>query len=205
VGDRLGKLEQDTQGVIDHLTSSAQRAHFQQIYDAHPDFVEVVKRSRRSRSSCSHRAAGRGGATAAPQAINKLITDYKATQAGAGHAGTADAGAAVPAQAAPTAAPVDQTAVDAAEGVRSAGLRCRRSLASPADDFASTRGSSSDLARLRQHFVSPGTGRSFRMYPNQTAGGNCSCLSEFLAAPARPYKMAAHLEEALLPHSAWWD
>lgn len=150
VGDRLGKVEEDTQGVISHLTSAAERSHFEQIYAKHPDFVQVSEEPGFQQfvdAQGAQDVVDNGGA----QAINQLLDDYKASKeaAPAATASAAPADQAPPAAAAAPAQPaqdavaaardaVDPSAVDAAEGVRSAGLKLpEKPGRAQSDDFAS--------------------------------------------------------------------
>jgi hypothetical protein len=145
IGPKLGKLEEDTQGVIDHIRDSADRAHYQAIYDAHPDFMEVSD-SPAFKEFVAAKGAEQVVENGSAQEINKLLADFKAsgeTDHGdtAGGAPAAAAGA-TPAQdavvAAKEAAPaIDQGAADAAEGVRSAGLRLPDKPVKANDDFES--------------------------------------------------------------------
>lgn len=133
MGEKISKLEQDTQGVIDHLTNSAERAHFEKIFAAHPDFVQVSQDPQFSDFVANQNATEvveHGSA----EAINKLLADFKASKGG--DAPAAEAQAAAPAAADPGAGQdqIDEGAADAAEGVRSAGLKLPEQPSRAEDD-----------------------------------------------------------------------
>lgn len=141
--ERVGKVAKDVEDVIGHLTDSAERAHFEAIHDVHPDFMEIDKQPD-FQVFVKERGAEEIVASGSARQINKLLTDYKSsrpvTEEGAGAPPAEEATPAQDAvQAATDAAPqaMDEAA-DAAEGVRSAGLRIpERPAPADKDDFAS--------------------------------------------------------------------
>lgn len=153
VGSKISELEEGTAAIIDHIKSGAEKAHFQAIYDAHPDFAELAKDPAFEawRDADPARQATASGGSA--KEINDLLSEYKA-QAGEGGGEpevVADGGE--PAAAAPTPEvvadaqqeelvaevdpedEVDEDAADAAAGVRSAGMQLPEQPTA-ADDYA---------------------------------------------------------------------
>lgn len=137
--EKLSKLETDTRDIIEHLKDSQAKAHFKAIEAAHPDFVELGKDPAFSewRAADPERERIASGGTA--EEINALLSEFKAGgQAGeepaAESAAPAVAEAGAPAeQAADDSAPDDE--LDAAEGVRSAGMQLPAEPGA-ADDYA---------------------------------------------------------------------
>lgn len=113
----VGEVKSATDEIIGYIQDSGERAHFEAIADAHPDFVDISK----SESWNAFVAAGGPEAqqiveSGSARQINKLLADFKA-KVPAEQA--ADAAAAQPAD-----EPADgaqEEAMDAAEGVRNGG------------------------------------------------------------------------------------
>lgn len=140
VGERLGKIEQDTEGVMSHLHQDAQRKHYEAIANAHPDFVEVSEEpgfAEFVQANGLQQVVDAGSA----QDINKVLSDYKQSkQAAASQAqepAAKQAAAPTPAQDAVAAAQdeIDEESADAAEGVRSAGIKIPEKPQRADDDF----------------------------------------------------------------------
>jgi hypothetical protein len=142
--DRVSRVSQDVQSVIDHITNERERQHFETIYGAHQDFMEVAEDPafKEFVASTGKQSVVDGGSAAE---IVDLLSAYKASAAPAGEGekgGESQAGAqmaATPAQDAATAAEdaVSEDDMDAAEGVRSAGLRLPEEPKQGSDDFES--------------------------------------------------------------------
>jgi len=111
---KLGELGKTVEEIIAHIGDSQQRAHFEAIADAHPDFNDL-KDSPEFKEFVKAYADGEKIANeGSARQVIKMLTAFKE---GAKNAEQ-------PAEkAAPTEAPVDTAAMDAAEGVRSGGLR----------------------------------------------------------------------------------
>jgi hypothetical protein len=148
--ERVGKVAKDVEDVVGHLKTNAERAHFQAIYDKHPDFVQVAEDPAFKEFAASQGAEAVVEAGSASE-INDLLTQFKDSRQAAPAAeelpaadaapAAADEGAS-PAQDAVAAAaeaapdPALEEAADAAEGVRSAGLRIpERPAPADKDDF----------------------------------------------------------------------
>lgn len=142
-GEKVGELEKSTTDIIDHLKSQAAREHFKAIEAEHADFAELGKDPAfiewKAQDPERDRIASGGSAAE----INSMLTAYK-SEAG----GQADEPTGQPAQdaaemvaAAPAQAPrnepdeVADDELDAAEGVRSAGMQLPEEPAA-ADDYA---------------------------------------------------------------------
>jgi len=131
-GSRLSSLEEGTEAVISHIRDGAQKAHFEAIYNAHPDFAELAKDPAfiAWRDEDPARVATASGGSASE--INAMLSEFKG-QNGGGEADTTEmAGAAEEPAAAGGAEEtamaqegdeVDEAEVDAAAGVRSAGMQ----------------------------------------------------------------------------------
>lgn len=129
--ERVGSVRGELDEVVNELRNDKEKSHYETISEAHPDFMDVG-------ASPEFRAYVEGlpgseqeramqvinGGTA--KQINKLLSDYKAKGQVTTEADIAPA--------APAADPVDESALDAAEGVRSAGLKIPEKPAQ-ADDY----------------------------------------------------------------------
>jgi hypothetical protein len=113
VGAGLSGVQETVQSVIEHLNNQGQQEHFKAIKTAHADFQEVIA----SPEFMSYKAAqapaeqaeiDRVVASGSAQEIIDMLTKFKQS-ADAGDGGANDG--------------ADQHAMDAAEGVRSSGLR----------------------------------------------------------------------------------
>lgn len=111
--ERVGAVRGDLDGVIGELVSEKEKMHYELISDAHPDFMDVagsaefkgyVEALPGSEQEAAMQVINSGSA----KQINALLTAYKATQQGD--------------EAKPQEAP-DSAAMDAAEGVRSGGIK----------------------------------------------------------------------------------
>lgn len=145
--EKVGAVSKDVEGLIENLTNERERAHFEAIYDAHPDFVEVSKDPAFTEfvsASGKQDVADRGNA----KQINALISEFKSSkEVDPGDTpngepvveAAAPASTGTPAQDAVVAAQdsVSDDEVDAAEGVRSTGggLRLPEKPTEDADDY----------------------------------------------------------------------
>jgi hypothetical protein len=129
--EKVGAVGKSVEDVIGHLTSQAERAHFKAIHAAHPDFIEVDK-DPAFKEWVAANAKEQVVDTGDAESIIALLDEFKAGGAPAGgeaapaaEAAPAGDAMATPAQDAVAAASeaADEGEVDAAEGVRSAGLR----------------------------------------------------------------------------------
>lgn len=119
--EKLGPVAQNVDQVISHLTDEAARKHFEQIYSAHPDFVEIDA-SPDFKAFVAAKGAQQIVDSGSADQINSLISEFKASKPGTEAPATdvADAGGAA---AAPAESQVDESAADDAEGVRSTGMK----------------------------------------------------------------------------------
>lgn len=137
--EKMGALESTTSDIIDDIKETKTRAHFQAIEAAHPDFVEVGKDPMFNEWKAADPERERIAASGSAAEINAMLAEFKAQGA------TTDTAAAetAPAPVAQAGAPVEQAAddsapddeLDAAEGVRSAGMQLPEEPAA-ADDYA---------------------------------------------------------------------
>jgi hypothetical protein len=128
--ERVGSVRGELDEVVNELRTEKEKSHYETISEAHPDFMEVgaspefrayVEGLPASEQEAAMQVINGGTA----KQINKLLSDYKAK----GQV-TTEADLEKP----PAAAPVDESALDAAEGVRSAGLKIPEKPAQ-ADDY----------------------------------------------------------------------
>lgn len=137
--EKLGELESTTRDIIDDIKESKARAHFKAIESAHPDFVEVGKDPSFNEWKVADPERERIASSGSADEINAMLTEWKSQGATTGT--TAADGATAPvAQAEAAAEPAaDDSApddeLDAAEGVRSAGMQLPEEPAA-ADDYA---------------------------------------------------------------------
>jgi hypothetical protein len=140
--EKIGKVSENVEKVISHIKDSSERAHFEAIYEAHPDFLEVSK-SPEFQAFVQASGAEAIAESGSAKEINKLLDDFQAQQAApAQEAGTPAGGEVSPAQDAVAAADAasggeaeSDPALDDAEGVRSGGLRLPDEPQKGADDF----------------------------------------------------------------------
>lgn len=124
--NRLGPVQASVEQIISHLTNAAQRAHFEKIVGKHPDFVEVDASPEfsawlDSKTPEEKAEFDRVRASGSADEINSMLDQFKeATKAPAGG----------------EAPPADDMAADAAEGVRSGGIRLPEPPGVAEDDFA---------------------------------------------------------------------
>jgi hypothetical protein len=128
--ERVGSVRSELDDVVNELRTEKEKTHYETISEAHPDFMEVgaspefrayVEGLPGSEQEAAMQVINSGTA----KQINKLLSDYKAK----GQV-TTEADLEQPA----AAAPIDESALDAAEGVRSAGLKIPEKPAQ-ADDY----------------------------------------------------------------------
>lgn len=119
--DKVGEVGKAVDEIIAHIGDEASKKHFEQISAAHPDFADIgasegfkayIDSLPEADKSEAARVAGSGSA----QEINALLTAYKATHKDDTPAEDAAADA-------PTTDPVVSAQMDAAEGVRSSGMK----------------------------------------------------------------------------------
>lgn len=119
--ERVGSVRGELDEVVNELRNDKEKSHYETISEAHPDFMDVgaspefkayVEGLPGSEQERAMQVINGGTA----KQINKLLSDYKAK-------GQVTTEADLEKPAAPAAAPVDESALDAAEGVRSAGLK----------------------------------------------------------------------------------
>lgn len=122
-GEKVGELGKSINEIVDHISDREARAHFKQIADAHPDFQDIGK----SEGFAAYvnglpnaDGAKRIVTSGSADEINKLLSDYKASQKG-------DSPEELAAADEPAANPVVDEAtsaqMDDAEGVRSTGMK----------------------------------------------------------------------------------
>lgn len=122
-GDQVQEVGQTVKDVIDDINNSRARRHFEDIFEAHPDFNEVGE-SEAFKSWIAalepekQTEAARITAGGSAREINRLLSEFKQSSGEA--AGSS----------------VDESALDDAEGVRSSGLRLPDAPAAGADDYA---------------------------------------------------------------------
>lgn len=137
--EKVGELEMTTRDIIEDIKETKARAHFKAIEAAHPDFVEIGKDPAFAQWRASDPERDRIATSGTADEINAMLAEFKSKGAPADAAGPAMAGAdqaqpaAMAERAADDGAPDDE--LDAAEGVRSAGMQLPEEPAS-ADDYA---------------------------------------------------------------------
>jgi hypothetical protein len=123
---------------VEQIKRELQRRHFEDIHDAHPDFMDIHKSPEFQAYLAANPEAAQVAQGGTARQINKMLDTYKksrpapAAQAPASTAATAPAAPA--AAAAPAQDPVDQAAADAAGAVKSRGVRLPERPAPAADD-----------------------------------------------------------------------
>lgn len=131
----VGELKGTVDEIIADITDNKARSHFEKIADAHPDFNEVGESEEfkgyiESLPDDQKGAALETIAGGSAKQIIKLLSDFKATGAKAAEQLTEAQGESIVDQA------VDESAMDAAEGVRSSGMKLP-DAPQKADDYAS--------------------------------------------------------------------
>ena len=106
--ERVSKVSQQMDGLVGELVDDKARTHFESISDAHPDFMDVAespefKEYISAMDETQRAAAEQTIANGSARNIIKLLGNFKAAGA--------------------KAEPVDEESMDAAEGVRSSGLK----------------------------------------------------------------------------------
>lgn len=137
VDEKVGELKGTVDEIIADITDSKAKSHFEKIADAHPDFNEVgeseeFKTFIESMPEESKGAALETIANGSAKQIIKLLNDFKAASKAGGDAAPelTEAKESIVDEA------VDESAMDAAEGVRSSGMKLPDQPAK-ADDYAS--------------------------------------------------------------------
>lgn len=98
-----GELGQSVQSIIDNIVDDRERRHFEAIADAHPDFAEISENPEFAEFAKSYQDGERIASEGSAREINKMLSDFKKSR-----------------QQEPQ---KPDPAVEAAEGVRSSGLR----------------------------------------------------------------------------------
>lgn len=106
VAQSSASVSQSVDQIIDDIVDTRARQHFETIADAHPDFMDVANNPDFKAFTAANPAAAKTVETGSARDICKLLASYKASAA---------------AKTAPDQASEDD--MDAAEGVRSTGLR----------------------------------------------------------------------------------
>lgn len=147
--EKIGSVSKSVEDVISHIQNGAEKAHFEAIYAAHPDFMEVSEQPAFQEFVASKgpdaEAIVAGGSA---KDINALLDEFKGGQAAPADEAQPAASEAIPAAVAPAepASPgmnalaaaadaVNEGEIDDMEGVRSAGLRLPEEPKAGADDF----------------------------------------------------------------------
>jgi hypothetical protein len=131
--DRMSKVSQRMDGMIGEISDDKARTHFESISEEHPDFMDIAdspefKAYIDGMDDVGQVAALKTIETGSARSINKLLAIYKASSAPV-----------VPDEEpveAVTTDPAQEGAIDAAEGVRSSGLKLP-ARPEVADDYAS--------------------------------------------------------------------
>lgn len=137
--EKIGELETATRDIIDHIKDREAKSHFKAIEAAHPDFVEVGKNPAFAEWKAADPERERIASSGSADEINAMLSEFKA----GGQAGEEPAAEAAAPAVAEAGAPVEQVAddsapddeLDAAEGVRSAGMQLPAEPGA-ADDYA---------------------------------------------------------------------
>lgn len=119
---KLGELGSTVQEIIAHIGDSQQRAHFEAIADAHPDFADIKDKPEFKEFLASYPDGEQVAQSGSARQIIKMLTAFKdgaQTQEPAKEEPAQEQAVATPQ--APAAEPVDEAAMAAAEGVRSKG------------------------------------------------------------------------------------
>ena len=98
-----GELGKSVQSIIDNIVDDRERRHFEAIADAHPDFAEISENPEFAEFAKSYQDGERIASEGSAREINKMLSDFKKSR-----------------QQEPQ---KPDPAVEAAEGVRSSGLR----------------------------------------------------------------------------------
>lgn len=98
-----GELGKSVQSIIDNIVDDRERRHFEAIADAHPDFAEISENPEFAEFAKSYQDGERIASEGSAREINKMLSDFKKSR-----------------QQEPR---KPDPAVEAAEGVRSSGLR----------------------------------------------------------------------------------
>lgn len=127
-GEQVAEVGQTVREMIDDINSSRAKRHFEDVFDAHPDFVEVSESVPfgayvEALPDAEKAEAKRIIASGSAKEINRLLSAFKASVKET-------------ATAAPMDATEDDTDIDSAEGVRSTGMRLPTQPAAGKDDFS---------------------------------------------------------------------
>ena len=106
--ERVSKVSQQMDGLVGELVDDKARIHFESIKDAHEDFMDIAaspefKEYISAMDETQRATAEKTIESGSARSIIKLLSNYKS--------------------AGPKAEPVDEASMDAAEGVRSSGLK----------------------------------------------------------------------------------
>lgn len=129
---KFGQVRSDIDEVISHISNARERAHFEAIAEAHPDFDEIGQSEAFKAFAGTDPERQRIAASGSAKEINKLLTEFKAQSSTPETPADAQAPATA---AAPAASPEDEEAMDAAEGVRSSGGLSLPKEPTPAGDY----------------------------------------------------------------------
>lgn len=120
-GESVGEMGKTVQDIIADIQDTKARLHFERIYDAHPDFVEIEESPEFKAYVSQHPELQKVCESGTAREVIAMIDDYKKATAAGGDAG---GGEAPP--------PMD---TDDAEGVRSTGLQLPSAPAAPPTDY----------------------------------------------------------------------
>jgi hypothetical protein len=120
-GARVDEVGNTVSELIADINDSRSRRHFEDIYDEHPDFAETAASETFRAWIAAMQPEAQGDANRVAEGgsakeINRLLSAFKAAN---------DSGA------------IDESGIDAAEGVRSTGMRLPAQPGAGSDDFAS--------------------------------------------------------------------
>lgn len=143
-GGEIGEIKQKTSDIIDHLKSTAAKVHFGAIQAAHPDFVEISEDPAFQEWRDADAERSRIASSGTADEINAMLTQWKDQAGGSADPAAeevavagAESPAGEPAADSPEMAVVDDAPsdddIDAAEGVRSAGMQLPEE---PSTDYA---------------------------------------------------------------------
>lgn len=112
IGDGIGGVSDTVQSVIDHLNQTQTDNHFKAIKAAHEDFMEIIDSPEFGEWKAGHSPEKQADVervvqSGSTQEVIAMLTDFKKSKAPEAEAGAA----------------TDEQALEAAEGIRSSGLR----------------------------------------------------------------------------------
>jgi len=118
---RVGELGKTLEEVIAHIGDSQARAHFEAIADAHPDFAEIKDKPEFQEFLAGYENGEQIAKEGSARQIIKMLSAFKDGAKAEPEATAAEEQAPGTAVATAPAEPVNDSALDAAEGVRSSG------------------------------------------------------------------------------------